>query len=71
MTSESLELGRDLCAELSCRHDHERERRRGPAVDPFEDRQREGARLPGARLRLREQIAPLTKVGDHKVLDRR
>jgi hypothetical protein len=70
MAPECLELSGDLRAELAGWHDHERERRRGPAVDPLEDRQSKGAGLPGAGLGLREEIAPVTQVRNHKVLDR-
>src|SRR2546427_11838154 len=71
MASERLELGGDLRAELPRRDDHEGERRRGAALDPLEDRERESAGLAGAGLRLREEIPPGTKVRDGKVLDRR
>src|ERR1700730_6353755 len=71
MTSERLELRGDLRAELACRDDHEGERRRCPAIDPLEDREREGAGLSGAGLRLSEEVASGAKVGDSQVLDRR
>src|SRR5207302_8834261 len=71
MTSERFELGGDLGAELAGRHDHERERRGRAAVDPLEDRQGEGAGLPGAGLRLREEVAPGAKMRDRQILDRR
>src|SRR5207237_10101162 len=58
MAAERLELRRDLGAELAGGHDDERERRRSAAEGPLEDRERAGAGLSGARLRLREQIAP-------------
>jgi hypothetical protein len=41
------------------------------ALNELENREREGARLTGAGLRLGEQIAPGAKVRDGKVLDRR
>ena len=71
MTSECLELGGDLRAELPRWHDHQRERRSSPPVDPLEDREREGAGLAGAGLRLREEVATGAKMWDRQVLDRR
>ncbi len=58
MSAEGLELSRDLGAELARGHDDERERRTGATLDPLEDRKCEGARLSGAGLRLRQEIAP-------------
>src|SRR5207247_10831773 len=71
MTPQRNELGGDLRAELAGRDDHERERCRGPPVDALEDRKSEGTGLPGARLRLREEIAHGAKGRARKVLDRR
>ncbi len=71
MTPQRNELGGDLRAELAGRDDHERERCRGPPVDALEDRKSEGTGLSGARLGLREEIAPGAKGRDRKVLDRR
>src|SRR5439155_16471342 len=71
VAAEGLELGGDLRAKLAGGHDDKRERRRGATVDPLEDRESEGARFPCAGLRLREEIAPGTKVWDGEVLDRR
>ena len=71
MASERLELRRDLGAELAGGHDDERERRVSATLDLLEDGKREGARFAGARLRLREQIAPGAQVRDDEVLDRR
>ena len=71
VAAEGLELGGDLRAKFARGHDDKRERRRGATVDPLEDRESEGARFTRAGLRLREQIAPGTKVWDGEVLDRR
>src|SRR5438445_13492930 len=67
---ERLELGGDLRAELARGNDHQRERGRGAPLDALEDRQREGPGLPGAGLRLSEQVAARAQVRDRELLDR-
>ena len=55
--SQDLDLAGDLLAKLPRGYDDEGERRSGASLDALEDREREGAGLAGAGLRLREEIA--------------
>ena len=65
---ECLEVRSDLRAELPRRDDDQRERGRGAAIDALEDRERERARLPGAGLRLGEEITARAQVRDRELL---
>ena len=67
--AERLELLRDLYRELARWGEHEREERLGFVQELLEDRQRERAGLPAARLREADDVFPLKRLRDGRPLD--
>src|SRR5205823_1693009 len=67
--AEQRELLGHLERELAGGREHERGRGRLVGRDELDDRQGEGQRLPRARRRLAEDVAPVERVGDAEGLD--